>query len=339
LSVFRQDFIGEVAVLIRDFCAERCTRNNADRLIRLAARIAAKNLYGRLYAAAQFQDTAVDNLAMSVVSGLFIRRGEVSPLASAMKDLLQGDDLTIFLKFRTIAINMASQELFHRWPENDAVGAKLWRNIHRIIRQDDLITIFPAERPVWVTLKKTIDQNGCLEIAGHGEILRILNGIGAEHKNLSETIYSLLTQIAEDDHFQGAIRIDTLFSALRIYTGEINSWTQHENAYPKNCDPNLSILIGRAIQRARSKMDKILDKYKRDGKLDARTKIVFRKALDDIIEDLPDGGQAQSYFDYLKFHDHNMEHDYYRSNLRARFEYLAEIAAEEFIAEMRKQCI
>ena len=79
-----------------------------------------------------------------------------------------------------------------------------------------------------------------------------------------------------------------------------------------------------------------VEKYYKLRKLSLETAESFKRALHDILNDCPEGGPVQSYFEYLKPYWPDLTLDDYRENYRSRFEYQAEFVWKEFIRMMRK---
>lgn len=332
-----RDFIADVAESLRQYCGGHSNTSEVKRLIKLSEFIVQKKLWGRLHAAARTQETRVEYIATSVIAGLFTERGSDSPLPGALEEALKSDDVVLFLRFRNVVVKTASQELFHRWGENDTLSARLWRNLHRVIRHDEHLVVFPAGKPEWVCLKNVSDLQSDLPPVGHDEIVRIINDGGEHHRSLADSITAILSNAVSIPGCQNAVRIEMLFSALRETTSEIMA-QQLANEVPCNrIDPLLSVAIDRANEKVFQHMETKLSRYQGTGKLHPDIVDLFRLALSDLVIDCADGGPAQSYYEYLHLHKPNLALEDYRQTLRTRFEYLAESVRKEFIEAMRKQ--
>jgi len=276
-------------------------------------------------------------MATSVLSGLFSKDAPDSPLVKALANMLQYDDTPLFLKFKSVVVRAASQELFHRWGENDALSARLWRNLHRVIRQDERVVVFPVDKPEWVTLTNIADFRANETPLSHDELVRIINEQGAHYGNLTDLVHAILLQVARTAGLQKPVQVEILFSALRETTSEIKA-QQLANEVPRNRDdPLLSVAIDRATDQAFQNVEIKLARYQDTGKLHPDVVEVFRLALSDLVADCADGGPAQSYYEYLHVHKPSLTLEDYRQTLRTRFEYLAESVQKGFIEAMRKQ--
>ena len=133
----RPDLVSDVAQTIRDRCHSGERARGVDRLIALASHIALRRLHGRLAAAARSAGASPRDMATSAVAGLFSPGDGQAPIVTALVDYLDSDDTSLFLRFQAVVIGAASQELFHRWHENDSLSARLWRNLQRALRHDE----------------------------------------------------------------------------------------------------------------------------------------------------------------------------------------------------------
>jgi len=306
-------------------------------LVGLAASIVQEKLWGRLHSAARKQETCIEHIAISVVAGLFTERGSVSPLAKTLEDALKFDDVTLFLRFLNVAVKTASQELFHRWGESDPLSARLWRNLHRVIRQDERLVVFPVDKPEWVSPKKVVDLQAGLPPVSYDEIVRIISGQGQHQHSLADLITAILANVVSTPGCQNAVRIEILFSALRETTSEVTALQLANEVSCDRDDPLLSVAIDRATKQVFQNVETKLGRYQGTGKLHPDTVEVFRLALSDLVADCADGGPAQSYYEYLHVHKPGLALEDYRQTLRTRFEYLAETVRKDFIEAMRKQ--
>jgi len=227
--------------------------------------------------------------------------------------------------------------VYKRQGENDALSARLWRNLHRVIRQDERVVVFPVDKPEWVTLTNIADFRANETPLSHDELVRIINEQGAHYGNLTDLVHAILLQVARTAGLQKPVQVEILFSALRETTSEIKA-QQLANEVPRNRDdPLLSVAIDRATDQAFQNVEIKLARYQDTGKLHPDVVEVFRLALSDLVADCADGGPAQSYYEYLHVHKPSLTLEDYRQTLRTRFEYLAESVQKGFIEAMRKQ--
>ncbi len=330
-------FIIEIADSIRRYSNNGLITCEIDRLVKSAATIAQNKLWGRLHAAAREQETRVEHLAISVVASMFTGKGSDSPLAEALENVLDSDDVTLFLRFRNIVVRTASQELFHRWGENDALSARLWRSLHRVIRRDVRMVVFPIDNPEWISLTDVTDLKANLPPVNHDEIVRIISSQEQDHRGFADLIVAILSAVVKASGCQNAVRVDLLFSALRETTHEIKVQQLVDEVPCNRSDPFLSVAIDRATQQVLHNVEAKLGRYQAAEKLHPDVVKLFRLALSDLVADCANGGPAQSYYEYLRVHRPDLSLEGYRRTLRTRFEYLAESVRKDFIEEMRKR--
>ena len=332
-------FFSEVAEFLRHYCRETSNALQVGRLVRLATSIVCDRLWGRLHAAAREQETSVECLSTSIVAGLFTENGSHSPLAKALENVLSSNDAVLFMRFRNVIVRAASQELFHRWRENDPLSARLWRNLHRVIRRDERIVAFPVDNPEWLSLTDVTDLQAEFLPVHHDEIIRIISSQKPDYGSLTDLIVAVLSAVVAAPSYQNTIKIDLLFSALRETSREIKA-RQLADEIPHNCsNPVLSIAIDQATEQVVKNANAKLGRYQATGKLSPAVVEVFRRALSDLIADCADGGPAQCYYEYLHKHKPDLTLEVYRRTLRTRFEYLAELVRNDFIEEMRRRYV
>ena len=329
-------FISEAASALRRCCLGTADRRELDRLVKLAAQIARARLWGRLSAAATAQGTSVEQLTLSMMGGLF-SGGPDTPLGKALKPSLETDDVSLFLRFKVVVVRTVAQELFHRWHESDPAGAKLWRNLHRAVRHDKRLVVFPWDKPEWVTLAGKTESKSDLRCLEYKDVANAVAKCGYPLSGLADYIVNILTLWEQAGGAGGAVRVETIFAVLR--EGVSSEMIADVNARGDTfcLDPDVQLAVDRARRVALHDLHVRLEKYAADGKLPPAMPNAFRKALTDLMDDCVDGGPAQSYFDYLHLHAHEVSEDEYRKNYRSRFEYLAEKIQESFFEDMRRQ--
>ncbi len=332
-----KDFIAEVAIILRKYCQCIISATEISRLVKLAVSIAQSKLPGRLWATARVQGTSTDQIATSVVAGLFTKRGSDSPLAKALESVLESDEVTLFLRFRNIVVKSISQELFHRWRENDPLSARLWRNLHRVILKDEHLVVFPVNKPEWVSLKNVSLLQTDLPLINHDEMVRIISSQGEHNHSLVSLITAILSDVVNISRYQNAVPIEMLFSALRETISEVLTQRLVNKIPGNHNDPLLLVAVDRATKQVLQKMENRLIRYQSTGKLHPTIVKVFKLALSELVNDYADGGQTQSYYEYLHVHKPELTAEEYRQNLRAKFEYLAESVRKDFIEAMREQ--
>lgn len=327
----RSQFIAEVASYLRQYCDGALDTRGVRRLVRIAASIVQNRLWGRIRAAARQQETTVEQIATSVLAGLFTSEECDSPLCNALKRTPTSDDTVLFLQFRAIVVRTASQELFHRWDESDAMSARLWRSLHRVIRHDQRLVSFPADKPEWVCLAEETELRPSLPPPNYNDVMRILNESAVQHKNTGDLIHAAVALIADVHDCQNAIQIEVLFSAMRDSLTTMKAESLTACSPHNNDDPLLRIAIDRAIKRVQEDARTKLDRYRQSGRLEPTAANAFKSALGDLLSDCADGGPAQSYYKYLHEYLPELALDDYRLRYRAKFEYMAEMTRSRFI--------
>lgn len=291
----------------------------------------------RLTASGRKEETKVETVARSCVGTLFLCKGPESDLGVALGDVLDASDADLFVQFRRVVTRRVSQELYHRWPETDPDGAKISRNMWRALGHDSRIAIFPADDPIWATSAKQGDIKADAEPIDEEDVIGLLAQLWKDELPLAELLATVLTQIAELPGRSRAVRIDTLFSALRhvvpmMRTAESTTGEQAAE------NPDLRLAIQKSIQSARAKVAALMRRYQTEGKLDAAMATAFINATDDLLRDYADDGVwPEDFFGYLSRHSADLVYAIYRRDLRAKFEYIAGCAKVAFEDAMRRE--
>jgi len=329
--------VNELAGILRKYCRNEHSELEMNRLVRFAAAIAQRRLWGRLTAAARVFGGTVEQQALSSVGNLF--RGDVteSPLKVVLEGTLTEDDISLFLRFQAVVTRSVSQELFHRWAESDPLAAKLWRSLQRAIRHDSRFTVFPCDRPEWVALADATDLRENHNAVTCSDVLGIINKVYQPGTGIGDTVESTLGQIAVMQDVRYALQIEVLFSALREVISKTAADELASRVPDRSENHELSIAVERAVSQTRQDIHSKLDRYLKAGKLDCGAVESFRLALGDILTDCVDGGPAQSYYQYLSAHWPALTSHQYRNSLRAKFEYLTEFVRDRFSELMKKE--
>jgi len=333
----RQVLVAEVAPYLRRYCCGKLDRISTNRMISFAAAIAKQRLWGRLKTAARHEETSVDQQALSVIGPLFREDGSLPPLAAALADTLDGDDISLFNRFHRVVIRSAAQELFHRWGENDPLSARLWRTFQRVLRHDPRIVAFPAGQPIMAVLATQENLRHDLPPVEHVKIVRIIAEAISINKGMAEIIVDVLTFAARVADKRNYFHTENLFAALRESVTRAAGAELMEHTPNNQDDPHLRLAIEKANEIARQEIDAKLDRYRRQGKLEPKQVKCFRQALGDLLVDYADGGPAQRYYQYLCYYWPDLTPETYRRELRAKFEYLAEILHQAFFTAIGKK--
>lgn len=332
-----RDRATEIGALVRRYCSEDLTSLEVDKLAKFAATVVKQRLYGRLRSVARFEGTTIEQQALSVVSRLFKESGGRPALCDALGEFLAADDVTLFIRFQSIAIVSAEQELFQRWGDTDPLSARLWRTLRSALRKDGELVLFPAENPQWVALAAASDLRELCPSATFDEVSRLIVGEYKPGSKLSELAKSVLSQIADADNCQNAVRLDYLFAGLRDVVSETAAQDFASESLQMSSDPSLAIVVERAKHAASQVAAQLLDRYLQAEKLAPDEVERIRRTLEEVVTDLADGGPAQSYYSYLSTHWDGLTEQCYRQQYRTRFEYLASLAQTTFYDAMRKE--
>jgi hypothetical protein len=336
--LFPRGFVADIASSLRQYCRDDLNEGETNRLVKISAGIAQKRLWGKINAAARIQGTTIEQQALSLMSGLFKGEG-ISPLKSALKGHLESTDVDLFLRFQAVVLRSASQELFHRWGESDPLGARLWRNLNRALRHDNRLIVFPNDKPRWVALAETQNLRQPDESVYAEELGQIISDLRVENNNLADIASEALKIIINETRFQHALKIDVLFTAIRNMWSESILRELADVKIPVEADPTTDMIKQQGKKLAADAVNEKLRRLSDMGRISRDELESFNNALNDLIEDIADGGPAQSYFRYLYSHRPGIDNKEYRKKYRTRFEYLAEIAQQSFTEEIKRQMI
>lgn len=332
----RPDLVSDVAQTLRTHCRSGEWERGVDRLVDFASHLALRRLHGRISAAARAVGTSPAGMTTSVVAGLFSAKpGEQPPIVTALADYFDSDDTTLFLRFQAVVVGAASQELFHRWHENDSLSARLWRNLQRALRHDERLVLVPSGRPEWVCLADQQGYRADKASAGYSDLEAIARARYTASGITADMVVQLLQDVSELQSFSIVVSIELLFSVLRDQTRELAAAEMRAVNSAAISNPLLIMAVNEATTAAHTEMQSRLQSYQTKSKVTLEEACLMGKALSDIITDCADGGPAQSYYQYLKAHSPVLELARYRSEWRTRFEYVAESVRERFFQCLR----
>ncbi|MEW5923553.1 MAG: hypothetical protein AB1746_06160 [Candidatus Zixiibacteriota bacterium] len=306
----------------------------AKKLIEISAEIVRQKLRARISAAAYKEDTDFKQQSLSVIAGMFTEDGR-NRLVSSLSEFLDCKDGFLFVKFQSIVVNNARQELFHRWDETNPLKAKIWRNVSRVFNNDERFTVFHNDHPEYVCLSGCDELSSELPLLNADEIAGIAADIGHNHISFSDFLMNLLIEIRKLNHCSHVIRKDDLIAALYLHKSmmadeEMKKWSSGHSP-----DPELELIRSEIMSAVMPKIECKLDEYARKSKLTEEIAAFFCLALTDLLADYTQGGPAQSNYCYLKTHWEWLAYDAYRRLYRSKFEYLAEYVRDEFILFMK----
>jgi hypothetical protein len=332
----RAAFVADVADSLRAYSKGELPAIAMGCLVRFAAAIARQRLAGRLRAAAAHEQTSIEQQSLSVVAGVFEKSGSDSALSMALGDATLTDDASLFAAFQAIVVRAAAQELFQRWGENDALGARLWRGLQRVIRHDARIVAFPSDKPEWAALAELDSLNIEFPPPGHEELSQIVAWMQTRSLCLADVVAGVLAEVAGLPDRRRAVRIDALFAAVRdvMVQSAAAELAANERVAP---NPRFRLAAEKALKAALERSQAGVEKYLIARKLDPDMAEAFRKALRDLISDCTDGGPAQAYYEYVRPHAPALSLQDYRKSFRAKFEYLAEGAQVAFADVLREE--
>jgi len=331
----RQAFIADVAAYLRLFVRGELGPREIDRLVSFSTVIARHKLRGRLQAAAWAEGVPVEEMALSIIGGLFGGDGPESGLAAALRDDLEADDISLFLHFQGVVTRYAAQELFHRWNQNDPASARLWRSVHRAVQHDPHITCFPAGKPEWTAPAADPDLPADLVPLGYADVKNIVGRVYDSRISIGDLVVTVVAEATRTSNGRPALRIEDVFAAVREVIADTSEIELSARLTTIPTDPFLAIAARKAAEQVLADMIVTLKKYESSGKLGPETIGYFNGALTDIIADCADGGPAQSYYQYVCAHWPDLTLDDYRRDFRAKFEYLAEKVRDGFFSHLR----
>ncbi len=322
---------------MREYCRGSLDSSGEDCLVSIAATIARQKLWGRLRAASLCNNSTPEEESLSLLAGLFAKTGQSSHLSESLKEFVDCDDTALFLRFQAVVVRSASQELFHRWRQNDPISAKLWRNLQRILRHDKRIIIFPPDKPRWAALADENKTPKAFEPITYDNIEGLIGECVADHKGLAETIINVLNMATGNPDQTCAVRIEDLFSGLRKALASSGVSDLEKKGQAEFDDPCFRMATDKALKTARLSLEEIIRRYEAKNKLKPDIADLFGKSLRDLLSDYSDGGLFQSYYDYLHEYWPDLSKERYRSEYRAKFEYLAEYVRMDFIAAIKRE--
>jgi hypothetical protein len=334
ISESKSCFVTEIAESLRKYCRDEFGKSNLKRLIKLTAAMAERRLYYRLKVAAKAQESTINRMAISVTANIFSKSGDSTFLKEALKDRLEGDDVSVFNHFQAVVVRSASQELFHRWGENDPMSAKLWRSMQRAIRHDPRLVVFPCDKPAWVALKPAEAKQDLIQIH-YDEAVAIVSNQKSPGQSIADLVTTAISFSQEKSQKPCVISIEILFAVLRDMATQEAGIELEERTASWTEDPLMRLAIEKVNIQVSKKIDTRVEEYRKAGKLDIKLVDSFRQALSDLLDDMTDGGPAQGYFQYIQPYQPEMTYERYRTVHRAKFEYLAEIVKTTFIKKMK----
>jgi hypothetical protein len=297
-----------------------------------AAIVLGSNALGRRISAAAAADGAAPaEITQSLLAELFIDTGPQSRLAIALQDHLDGDDAALFFRFQRVVWNAVRQELFHRWPENDPLSARLWRRLQRVIRDDDRIMAFPSDRAEWIAAAM-LEPAAQLDLLDEIELRRIAAEVFHPTLRTADLVARVVTHPTCRNK---AISIEALFGVLRECIPQGLALALEEEMSSPSPNPDYTLAVEKAVAAIRPGLPPVLDHYIRKGKLTEELAQGFSRALIDLATDWGEGEPAMDYHEYLHAHCPHITRDSYRAEYRAVFEYLAEKVKDWFFDEMR----
>ncbi len=316
----------------------RWYRGEADRrlTIRLTA-VAVETVlqsYGlrrRICAAAAAGGTTPARIALSLLAELFIGTGSESRLGFSLGDAIDHDDAVLFSVFKQIVRNTGRQELFHRWPENDPLAARLWRRLHRVIRDDDRIMSFPSDHPEWIAAV-SVEPSFNLDRLEEIELRQVVCEVFRPALKTADLVAAI---VAHPACHNKVIAIDVLFGMLRECVPQGLAGALEEELSSPSLNPEYALAVEKAVAAIRPAISAAIEHYVAKGRLSPDMARGFHAALLDLAVDWGDGAPAVGYYEYLHAHCPALVYEVYRETYRAIFEYLAEKVTGWFFDQMR----
>lgn len=317
------DFIGDVARILRRFLSDSIDSVSLNRLVRLAAQIVIGRLGGRLQAAAAAHGTTAEQEAISCIAELFCYRPAGSSLKKAFEGYTAAGDADLFLRLQAVVVRTARRELFRRWKESDPVGARLWRNLRHALRCDSRVNLIPEDRPEWVIVSGRRETGSALTTIEFAEIEKRVGPGELAENDLPGLAHAILTSMVPVSGDLPAMMLDDFFHAVKKAVMDTAADEIGRGHSPVEVDPLFNLELEDMADKIKNEMETGVDKYVVRRRLNSEMAECFRRALGEVVDDILDGGTVAGYYQYLCAHDPGLKWKVYRRELRGMFEYLA----------------
>jgi hypothetical protein len=331
-------FVTDVAYHLRLWCRGLATPRMEERLIGFAVTMAGKKLWGRLHAAARVENVTVKEIARSFLGELFSGDPPRSLLATAIADDLDCTDEQLFCVFESIVVNAVVYANFRHWRTNDPVGARLWNNLRKVLRSNPRFHLFPSDQPVWVTTARESELLEDMPPVDKDELQRLASSLPSHAATLGDYVYSILSEIAALSDRCRAVKIGSVFTAIReLFVQEVKR-DQDTPGDASDIGPELKVTIDAARRSILTETVAITSQYQEAGKLTALETRALTSAAGDLLKDYCDFGEETKLFiDYLRTYVPGLTEAIYRERFKTRFEYLARYCRRRLCEILREK--
>lgn len=329
-------FIRNIALAIRAY-VENGDNPQANRQItNLGARIIKQRLCNRIMASSAYEKKSVEQASLSLLGGLFMQNARgMSYLRGPIQDYLGLDDIDLFLRFQSVVIRTASHELYHLWKDADQTSLRIWRNLHHSLKSHPDLILFPSDNPRWVALAEEMEIKPEMAPIEFNLLCQHIGEAIFEARGIGAIVIQVLIKITENPSLMRAILIEELFEAFREVYNVSRASLQKRLLLAEPENSLFAITLEKASENALEKVGTIISKHDSLRKMSPEIINHFKMAIDLIIADHSNGGICQSYYEYLKESWVELGKDEYRKDFRAKFEYLADTALQEFNSIMK----
>ena len=222
------------------------------------------------------------------------------------------DDALYFLN--KIISGRVEQQITHLLKEQDPFFAKILDSVNYLIKRG-------GYKKVSHFGKRYIVHSTCDDIKG-----KVIDQDSFEKlpsslfQNRKTFLADLLTYLENETDFFPAIPINSLVIRIRNLNGITLPFLTNDFNFSSKFDIDEIVNLG--LCHALKKLD---DTYCTNGKLDKAESQSFKKALQDMAEDLKDGGVNRGLYDYLKQHISELEKTNYQNKYHNILEYLLKV--------------
>lgn len=311
----------EILPLLRELCTGTYSVSASNQLIEDCIRIAKHYLYTKrtnLYKFILNDDVQVIDLAIDAVAPLFCKNAneEILPILKEFQSWqppIQTEDDALFFLNKVVA-NRVDQHISHLLKEHDPFFAKIFDSVSYLVRKDEYKKIAYFGR-------KFIVRSICNEITGKVIDSESFEKLPTSLFQNKKTLFSdILAYLENETEFSPAIPVNGLVNKLKqIASSNFNS-QNHQNNLAVTFD--IAELVSFGLTSALSKLSV---SYVDKGKLSSAESEQFRKTLEDLANDLKDGGINRGLYEYFSLHADGICSKVYQEKYRNILEYLLKV--------------
>lgn len=305
------------------------THCDVNTLVDTAFKMAVSNLrlmHRRIHKLILYEHLTIDNIAIDAIAPLFIKNetgilNQITDVYAAWEPPIQNEDDAVYF-FNKLVSKRVEQHICFLLRQSDPFFSKILDSVNYIIKKNGYnkssylgsTYILPADL-------RYISG----DVLQYQDMEQLPAELFKDKKYFIEHIFEFIRR--ETNHFQ-AIPLNPLIFRLKVLNSELFR--------PENSTNTLtvSLEIDSVINKALVKtFEKLENSYVSKGKLTPEERVKFEKALEDMVNDLRDGGLNPGLYKYLKDHFSGLSEDEYNYKYHNILEYLVKLLKEN-IAEL-----